>query len=109
MHEEVEVCGYDIGPGKTIESLEGSSWDTKLPKGEVMERIFSDHDLDPRHVLIVGDGRTEIKAGVEMGCPTISRLPVDDERQREVHGDLGANYILPDYTDPALLQMIYKK
>lgn len=109
MREEVEVCGYDIGPGKMIESLEGSSWDKKLPKGEVMERIFKDHNLDPRHVLIVGDGRTEIKAGAEMGCPTISRLPLDDERQRQVHRDLGVNYIVPDYTDPALEQMIFKK
>jgi len=108
MREEVDVCGYDIGPGKSIESLEGSSWDTKLPKGEVMARIFKDNNLDPRHVLIVGDGRTEIKAGVEMGCPTISRLPADDKRQRKVHSDLGVNYIVSDYTDPALLEMIYK-
>lgn len=108
MREEVEVCGYEIGPGKPIESLEGSSWDTKLPKDEVMARIFKDHGLDPRNVLIVGDGRTEIKAGVEMGCPTISRLPVDDDRQRKVHTDLGVNYIIPDYTDPALEQFIYK-
>ena len=91
-----------------MESLEGSSWDEKLPKDEVMASIFKKRDLDPRNVLIVGDGRTEIKAGVAMDCPTISRLPVDDERQRKVHGDLGVNYIVPDYTDPALLQMIYK-
>lgn len=108
MREEVEVCGYEIGPGKVMASLEGSSWDEKLPKDEVMARIFKERNLDPRNVLIVGDGRTEIKAGAEMGSPTISRLPVDDERQRKVHSELGVNYIVPDYTDPALMQMIYK-
>lgn len=106
MREEVEVCGYEIGPGKMVETLEGSSWDKKLPKGEVMQRIFKDHQLDPRHVLIIGDGRTEIKAGAEMGCPTISRLPLDDTRQRQVHRDLGVNYIIPDYTDATLKQLI---
>jgi len=108
MREEVEVCGYEIGPGKIMESLEGSSWDEKLPKDEVMARIFKERNLDPRNVLIVGDGRTEIKAGVTMGCPTISRLPADDARQREVHSELGVNYIVLDYTDSALMQMIYK-
>lgn len=109
MREEVEVCGYEIGPGKVMASLEGSSWDKKLPKDEVMARIFKERNLDPRNVLIVGDGRTEIKAGAEMGSPTISRLPVDDHRQRKVHSELGVNYIVPDYTDPALKQMIFKK
>lgn len=108
MREEVEVCGYEIGPGKIMESLEGSSWNEKLPKDEVMARIFKERNLDPRNVLIVGDGRTEIKAGAQMGSPTISRLPQDDARQRKVHRELGVNYIVPDYTDPALEQFIYK-
>ena len=108
MREEVEVCGYEIGPGKIMESLEGSSWDEKLPKDEVMARIFEERNLNPCNVLIVGDGRTEIKAGAEMGSPTISRLPIEDKRQRKVHSELGVNYIVPDYTDPALMQMIYK-
>ncbi len=109
MREEVEVCGYEIGHGKVIESLEGSSWDEKMPKNEVMRRIFKEKRLDPRNVLIVGDGRTEIKSAAEMGCPSISRLPREDERQRKLHIELGVNYIVPDYTDPSLKKMISKE
>lgn len=106
MAEEVEVCGYEVGPGKLVESLAGSSWDKKLPKNEVMARLFTEQSLDPRQVLVVGDGRTEIKAGVEFGCPTLSRLPLQEERQREVHRALGVNYIVSDYQGPAMQILI---
>ncbi len=109
MREEVEVCGYEIGQGKLIESLEGSSWDEKMPKNEVMRKIFRDRNLAPANVLILGDGRTEIKSAAEMGCPSISRLPHEDERQRRLHIALGVNYIVPDYTDTSLKKMIYKE
>ena len=32
MQEEVRALGFEIGPGKLVRSLEGSSWNRKLPK-----------------------------------------------------------------------------
>ena len=106
MYEEVLALGFEIGPGKMIESLEGSSWDRKLPKDEVMRELCRREGVDPVRVLVLGDGRTEIKAGVDMGCVTMSRLPRDAMRQRELHVELGTNVILPDYTSPVLNQLI---
>ena len=106
MYEEVLALGFEIGPGKTVESLEGSSWDRKMPKDEVMRELCRREGVDPAHVLVLGDGRTEIKAGVDMGCVTMSRLPVDAKRQRELHVALGTNLILPDYTSPVLKELI---
>jgi len=109
MFEEVKAVGFEVGPGKMIEALEGSSWDEKLPKDEVMARLFRDEKLNAENVLIVGDGRTEIEAGANMGCVTISRLPVKDVRLREIHTALGVNIIMKDYTDPAIEKLIYKE
>jgi hypothetical protein len=106
MFEEVNAVGFDIGPGRMVESLQGSSWDEKLPKDEVMEKLFAEKQIDPRNALLIGDGRTEIKAGVEMGSVTISRLAADAARLREIHIGLGVNYIVQDYTDPALRKLI---
>ncbi|NLW49652.1 MAG: hypothetical protein GXY85_02255 [Candidatus Brocadiaceae bacterium] len=106
MYEEVCALGFEIGPGKTVESLQGSSWDRKMPKDEVMRELCRREGVDPARVLVLGDGRTEIKAGVDMGCVTISRLPVDAQRQRRLHADLGTHYILPDYTSPLLKELI---
>jgi hypothetical protein len=109
MFEEVQACGYEIGPGKMVEELRGSSWDKKLPKDEVMEDLFQTEDIDPRNALLIGDGRTEIRAGVEMGSVTMSRLRKQDTRLREIHVGLGVNYIVEDYTAPALRKLIYKE
>ena len=106
MFEEVRAIGFEIGPGKVIEALRGSSWDKKMPKDEVMEGLFREENIDPGKTLLVGDGRTEIKAGVDMGSITMSRLPKEAKRQRDIHIDLGVNYIVQDYTDPALRQLI---
>lgn len=106
MYEEVAALGFEIGPGKMVESLEGSSWDRKLPKDEVMRELCRREGVDPKHMLVLGDGRTEIKAGVDMGCVTISRLPLEATRQRELHKGLGTNYILPDFTSVVLKKLI---
>jgi len=106
MYEEVLALGFRIGPGEMIESLEGSSWDRKMPKDEVMRELCRRERVDPAHVLVLGDGRTEIKAGVDMGCVTMSRLPPGATRQRELHVALGTHYILPDYTSPRLKELI---
>ncbi|MEI8241736.1 MAG: HAD family hydrolase [bacterium] len=106
MYEEVRAVQFEIGPGQMVEALEGSTWDRKMPKDEVMRELFTRLQVDPRHVLVVGDGRTEMKAGTDMGCVTMSRLPRDAQRLREMHTAFGVNYIVEDYQDPVLQQFI---
>ncbi len=107
MREEVEVCGFEVGPGKLVESLRGSSWDQKLPKDDWIRSIIAEENIDPAKVLIVGDGRTEIKVGVEIGAVVISRLPKDEELQRKIQIGLGTHMIVADYSDPAIYEMIH--
>ena len=109
MCEEVHALGFETGPGRIIESLEGSSWDRKMPKDEVMRELFRREGVQPTSALVLGDGRTEIKAGVEMGCITMSRLPAEAGRQRTLHRGLGTNYILPDFTSPVLKDLIRRE
>ena len=47
----------------------------------------------------MGDGRSEISAGVGMGALTVSRLPQNAEKQRELHKKLGTDIIISDYND----------
>jgi phosphoglycolate phosphatase-like HAD superfamily hydrolase len=108
MYEEVKALGFDIGPGRMVEAIQGSQWDKKLPKDEVMKALCREKKIDPAQVLVIGDGRTEIKAGVDMGCVTLSRLPHDAGRLREMHREFGVNYIAEDYTDPVLRKLIAK-
>ncbi len=105
MLEEVEACGFIVGPGKLVESLRGSTWDKKMPKDDWIKAIIKEENLDPAKVLIVGDGRTEIKVGVEMGSVTISRLPKDEVLQRKIQTDLGTNIIVTDYKIEGLFEM----
>ncbi len=106
MAEEVEAVGFEVGPGRLVAELRGSTWDRKMPKDEVMRQLFDEKRIAPSAVLVLGDGRTEIKAGAEMGCVAMSRLPADAVRQRELHRELGTNYILADWTSPLLAEMI---
>jgi phosphoglycolate phosphatase-like HAD superfamily hydrolase len=109
MHEEVLALGFEIGPGKVVQRLDGSSWDRKMPKDEVMRELFRREGVHPTSALVLGDGRTEIKAGVEMGCITMSRLPVEAGRQRTLHRSLCTNYILPDFTSPVLKDLVRRE
>ncbi|HUW84053.1 MAG TPA: HAD family hydrolase [Phycisphaerae bacterium] len=106
MYEEVKALGFKIGPGQMVEALHGSSWDRKLPKDEVMKELCERENMDPATILVVGDGRSEIHAGARMGCVVMSRLAAEATRQRQLHKELGTNYILPDYTHPALKRLI---
>ena len=106
MYEEVCAVGFEVGKGKMVESVEGSSWDRKMPKDEVMRELFRQQNIREENVLVVGDGRTEIKAGVELGCVTVSRLPREAKRQRELQIGFGTNYIFVDYTDPVIGELI---
>jgi phosphoglycolate phosphatase-like HAD superfamily hydrolase len=106
MYEEVLAVQFEIGPGRMVEALEGSSWDRKMPKDEVMRELFARLGVAPARALVVGDGRTEMKAGTDMGCVTMSRLPRDAHRLREMHTEFGVNYIVEDYEEPALRRLI---
>jgi phosphoglycolate phosphatase-like HAD superfamily hydrolase len=106
MSEEVEALGYQVGPGRLVEALVGSSWDKKLPKDEVMRDLCRRLRADPAEAMVIGDGRTEVRAGAIMGCVTISRLPTDAHRARQLHVEAGTNYILPDFTHPSLTHML---
>jgi len=106
MCEEVNALGFEIGPGRMVEAVKGSSWEKKMPKDEIIRELMRSQGVSPGQVLIVGDGRTEIRSGAELGCVTISRLPKEAVRQRQLHVSFGANYILEDFTDPFIYEMI---
>ena len=102
MFEEVQTLGYPLGKGKLVEDIIGSSWDEKLPKNVIMGRLRETLGLRGEQILVVGDGRAEITAGVEMGALTLSRLPEEAEVQRQLHRQLNTHLIVADYTDPLL-------
>lgn len=107
MYEEVETLGYRFGENEMMEDIYGSTWTEKIPKNVVMQRLMKKMNLKPENVLVVGDGRSEIFAGVEMGALCVSRLPKDAEAQRKIHRDLGTNMIVEDWTDPALYRNLF--
>ncbi len=98
MYEEVIAVGFEIGPGKVVDTLEGSTWNHKATKSEVIKQICREEGLDGRETMVVGDGRSEVSAGAEIGAVIISRLPDAATRQRELHKQLGTNVIVTDYT-----------
>jgi len=97
IREEVQVLGYDIGPDRVVEAIMGSRWDTKRPKAEVLQALCDELGLDPGEMLIVGDGRAEIRAGRAAGAVTLSRLSRTAVRGRQIHRTLGTNYIVSEY------------
>lgn len=97
MYEEICALQYPVGEGALIEAFRGSSWHEKQPKIEIMKEICRDNGIDPAHVLVVGDGRSEIAAGVQLGAVTMSRLDSSAARAREIHRTLGTNIIVEDY------------
>ena len=109
MVEEVLALGYEIGPGCLIEKLEGSTWREKLPKNRIMFNLCKKDGIQPRKVLVTGDGRSEIDAGAAMGALCISRLPETASRQREIHRALKTNLILERYELPTLSRFLFDK
>ncbi|MCI5970564.1 MAG: HAD family hydrolase [Oscillospiraceae bacterium] len=99
MWEEVATLGYPIGKGEIAEDIIGSTWTQKLPKEVIMRNLCEKLGIDGKNILVVGDGRAEIFAGVEMGAVTVSRLPKSAEYQRRLHKKLGTNIIIEDYND----------
>ena len=98
MHKEVEALGYKISNGELIEDIIGSTWTEKKPKDAVMKDLIKELGISGENILVVGDGRAEIQAGVELGAVVISRLPENAEYQRELHKKLGTNVIVEDFT-----------
>ena len=105
MYEEVETLGYTIGPGELVEDIIGSSWDKKIPKDEIMANLLNKLHIEGKKVLVVGDGRSEIAAGIHMGALTVSRLPKNAARQRELHMALKTNLIIEDYLEKAIAKV----
>ncbi len=105
MHEEVEALGYKIGLGEMIEDIIGSTWTEKKPKDAVMYELMKALNISGENVLVVGDGRAEIQAGVDLGAMVISRLPENAIYQRELHKKLGTNVIVEDFTDKRFLEL----
>jgi phosphoglycolate phosphatase-like HAD superfamily hydrolase len=99
MHEEVEALGYSIGKGELIEDIIGSTWTEKKPKDAVMKDLIKELHISAENVLVIGDGRAEIQAGVELGAIVISRLPENATYQRQLHKKLGTNLIVEDFSD----------
>ena len=106
MYEEVLGLGFEIGEGKLVEDIYGSTWDEKIPKEEVMRRLLKELGIKGENVLVLGDGRSEISAGVSFGAVTVSILAEGSARQRELHTELGTNMIISDYTSADLKEII---
>lgn len=106
MFEEISALGYEIGPGRLLEDLVGSSWQEKLPKRQIMLNLCRKLGISPDHLLIVGDGRSEIASGVEFGAVTVSRLPASASRAREIHTALKTNFIVEKYA-PELFPVLF--
>jgi phosphoglycolate phosphatase-like HAD superfamily hydrolase len=99
MHEEVETLGFEIGEGKIIEDLIGSTWTDKIPKDQIMEKLLKNLGADGKNVLVIGDGRSEISAGVKMGALCVSRLEKNDIFRRELHTKLGTHILVESYLE----------
>jgi len=108
MYEEITSLGYSICPGGDFEAIEGSTWNNKIPKDKVMERLCREEEINPEKVLVIGDGRSEIAAGKKMNAITISILEKDAERLREIHTGLKTNLIISDYTEMELRKLFQK-
>ncbi|AKJ63705.1 HAD family hydrolase [Kiritimatiella glycovorans] len=106
IYEEAVTLGLSVGPGGLVEDLYGSRWDEKKPKPGVMSELAQRLDIPGEELLVVGDGRSEIAAGVEMGALCISRLPPEARRQREIHSGIGTHLIVEDFNRNALMNMI---
>ncbi|MBE6665286.1 MAG: HAD family hydrolase [Ruminococcaceae bacterium] len=106
MHEEVETLGFEIGNGKIVEDLIGSTWTDKIPKDQIMEKLLQTLGADGKNVIVIGDGRSEISAGVKMGALCVSRLEKNDTYRRALHKKLGSNIVLESYLEEDFLALI---
>jgi len=108
MHEEVETLGYKIGEGELMEDIIGSTWTEKLPKNVIMKKLLEALGADGKEVIVIGDGRAEISAGVEMGALCISRLEKDEDYKRALHKRLGTDIIVDDFSAEEFKKLFVK-
>ena len=106
MHEEVEALGFRIGKGEIIEDIIGSTWTEKLPKDVIMERLLVSLGAKGENVLVVGDGRSEISAGVKMGALCVSRLGKSEDYKRALHKRLGTDIIVESFKDKDFTELM---
>ena len=106
MFEEVEALGFKIGKDEIIEDIIGSTWTDKLPKDVIMDKLLSSLGARGDEVLVTGDGRSEISAGVKMGALCVSRLGLDEAYKRELHRRLGTDIIIEDFKNKDFLSLI---
>lgn len=106
MHEEVEALGFRMGEGEIIEDIIGSTWTEKLPKDVIMERLLASLGAKGENVLVVGDGRSEISAGVKMGALCVSRLGKSEDYKRALHRRLGTDIIIENFNDPEFKELM---
>ncbi len=85
------------GRNELIEKFCGSTWHTKQPKVEIMRQLCQTENIRPEELLIVGDGRSEIAAAVEIGAVALSRLDKSAIKQQEIYRKIGTNLIVSDY------------
>ena len=83
---------------------------TNLPMIDIATKVIlgkklKDLGVKGENVLVIGDGRAEIQAGVQMGAFVVSRLPENADFQRELHKKLGTNIIIKDFCDKEFLQL----
>jgi len=109
MFEEVETLGYKIGKDEIIEDIIGSTWTDKLPKNVIMNNLLNRYNIKGENTLVVGDGRSEIQAGVEMGSFTISRLSQNMQYQKELHINMGTNMIVEDFEQEDIYRILAAK
>ncbi|MBQ9747827.1 MAG: HAD family hydrolase [Clostridia bacterium] len=107
MHEEVETLGFEIGEGKLVEDLIGSTWTEKIPKDQIMEKLLLTLGAKGENVLVIGDGRSEISAGVKMGALCVSRLEKRDEYRRALHKRLGTHIYVESYLEEDFLALMH--
>lgn len=107
MAEEIEALGLLPVKNDIVTKLAGSTWQEKLPKEKIMMEICRKENIDPSQLLIIGDGRSEIAAGVAMGAVTMSRLDTNAARARDIHKTLGTNIIVSEYDMDDIAKFIY--
>ena len=105
MFEEVVSLGFEIGKDKMVEDIIGSTWTEKLPKDVIMKRLCQKLGAKGDEILVVGDGRSEISAGTEMGALNISRLEKNDDYRMALHKKLGTHIIVDSYENPSLQEL----
>ena len=66
---------------------------------QIMEKLLTALGAEGKNVLVIGDGRSEISAGVKMGALCVSRLEKNDTFRRNLHTLLGTNILVESYLE----------